>query len=909
MPAPPSSAQKASNARSMSSAAKQNDVGGSKGSGFGSNSRSGTSSSKSSGGASSKGPGASQAAAKDSAAKKANSAKASPKTSVGSKAKSPSAPKGPGASIAASKVNAAAKTPVSTNRGLNAAPTKMGVNSSQSGGYAPKSIQGMINDPVSFSGKNDSGLYGRFSNAPSWQNAPGANVMGSPASRNAQAPGGWMDMQRNANGTLSSSFVNAHHVPAVSWSGGFANKFQRDGLMNRPGENVYQAIEDTALRTNQPINVFSGARSGKILANGRVAKPGSPNHVPGYAIDNYLRDRVTGEPIGADKLRSINPSLERWASFPIGGVNARAGRPPAVAAQIDSVLKGPYQSWSNDVFDTVYQNPGMYGDIRDSLRYGGAFKTGSTAKDYMHHDVTPNTGKQVTQHAAAEARMRGNPQAPSQLGTTGLTQFASVSEPAQTNASVSPSIPRPSPNPRTPLHQAAGTYTTPYDRAEPPAVNPAAIRDMAAARAPGYPPSQNMSPPPGWQKAPVAAPPQAPRPSQNMQTPPGWTSPGIDSEPETPSGYFQQFAMTPEDMENLKKQARTDFSFGELMEMRKNQEMLPGFMGPITRDQNRPVVADRPPPPIPRMRPVDPVRFNDQGVRKNVAPFSAPPVSFNDQGVRKNVAPFSAPPVSFNDQGVRKNVAPFSAPKVSFNDQGVRKNVTAYAPSDNTNAEQGDTVESKKTITDRITPEPSWRRYANPKMPPGYAERYGLTKMKDLETGPYNPNKDKPELIQEPYDPNKYDGHKRKENNAEYSDNPIQGPSNPSQEPEDPRAVKERQSKYAQNGAMIGGIVAGPIGAVIGGLLGNQMAKTKPGQRQQIANNPAALNANVNSINRMMEERGVAGSNMRVTNRGFQQVLTNPEAVLNAPENYTTLEEMLAALAAGVDPSTGKPIA
>jgi hypothetical protein len=103
------------------------------------------------------------------------------------------------------------------------------------------------------------------------------------------------------------------------------------------------------------------------------------------------------------------------------------------------------------------------------------------------------------------------------------------------------------------------------------------------------------------------------------------------------------------------------------------------------------------------------------------------------------------------------------------------------------------------------------------------------------------------------------------------------------------------------------------VGALVGGLLGDQMAKTKPGQRQAIANNPQALNANVQSINRMVDERGGGGGQknpeMQVTNAGFYDVLTNPKKVLAEPDNYTNLEEMLAALAEGVDPSTGKPIA
>ena len=146
-----------------------------------------------------------------------------------------------------------------------------------------------------------------------------------------------------------------------------------------------------------------------------------------------------------------------------------------------------------------------------------------------------------------------------------------------------------------------------------------------------------------------------------------------------------------------------------------------------------------------------------------------------------------------------------------------------------------------------------------------------------------------------------------------YSDNPMQGPVNPMQEGaqvEDPGVTKQRQNKYASTGATIGSVIAGPLGAVVGGTLGWQMGKTSPQQRQAIASNPKAVQANVQSINQMVEERGGKGNpQMRVTEAGFRDVLTNPQKVTQNPGNYTTLEQMLAALAQGIDPETGKPIA
>jgi hypothetical protein len=142
-----------------------------------------------------------------------------------------------------------------------------------------------------------------------------------------------------------------------------------------------------------------------------------------------------------------------------------------------------------------------------------------------------------------------------------------------------------------------------------------------------------------------------------------------------------------------------------------------------------------------------------------------------------------------------------------------------------------------------------------------------------------------------------------------FSENPMQGSQNPMQEGENPQVKRDRQQKYASRGATIGGIVAGPLGTVVGGTLGWQMGKTPPRQRQAIASNPQALTANVKSINDMVEERGGKGNpQMQVTEAGFRDVLTNPAKVTKEPEKYTTLEQMLAALAQGVDPETGKPI-
>lgn len=150
------------------------------------------------------------------------------------------------------------------------------------------------------------------------------------------------------------------------------------------------------------------------------------------------------------------------------------------------------------------------------------------------------------------------------------------------------------------------------------------------------------------------------------------------------------------------------------------------------------------------------------------------------------------------------------------------------------------------------------------------------------------------------------------EQDVPYSDSPVQGSQNPMQEGpavEDPGIRKARQQKYASTGATVGSVIAGPIGAVIGGTLGWQMGKTTPGQRRAIASNPKAIAANVQSINTMVEERGGKGNpDMHVTGAGFRDVLTNPANVTANPQQYTSLEQMLAQLAQGIDPETGKKL-
>jgi hypothetical protein len=457
-----------SGASSMSSAAK---------SAPSSSSKSGSSSGNFGGGASKApsapsggnfGGGASKAsgvgAAASSAASKAQSASKSPSSGAkpsggfsqsqfgaGGQSKQPSASgvettsRGPNAAAGAAFSKLAATTPAAPPVGPAAPPAKASTTSQKK----TEAEASAISDPVTLSGMADQGLYGRFTNGKNWQTAPGADVMGGEPSQDAMMPGGWMGMERQPSGKYTSSFVNAAQVPMVEWGGSFAASAARRKLSEQ-GDKLYRAIEDTALRTNQPITVFSGGRG----------KGDRGNHSKGYAIDNFLRDPVSGRPVG-------EAQVGRWASFPIAGVNRLGGRPKSVADKIAAELGAPYKQWSNDVYDTVYQNPEAYSGVRGTMRYGGDFQSGTTARDYMHHDVTPGRF-QPNNHAAATLRARQAPSGPTTRLAGGELQPGMISQPPRTGGfqtasetpPVAPAAPVARPRPRPPQ---AGLERNPFD--------------------------------------------------------------------------------------------------------------------------------------------------------------------------------------------------------------------------------------------------------------------------------------------------------------------------------------------------------------------------------------------------------------------------------------------------------------
>lgn len=131
---------------------------------------------------------------------------------------------------------------------------------------------------------------------------------------------------------------------------------------------VNQALIDTALRTQQPMGMFSGNDERGL------------NHV-GHATDIHLIDAATGRWVEDERL-------------PMGSTLTAAGA-------------RRYDNFADDVFDTVYQNPDVYRNVGPSMRYGGDFVTGDVPRDVMHYDTTPGggfSGPQRERHAQAVAR-------------------------------------------------------------------------------------------------------------------------------------------------------------------------------------------------------------------------------------------------------------------------------------------------------------------------------------------------------------------------------------------------------------------------------------------------------------------------------------------------------------------------
>ena len=159
------------------------------------------------------------------------------------------------------------------------------------------------------------------------------------------------------------NMVNAYHVPVDTWS----NRYNANALT--PGaQKIHQAIVDNALRTNTPVDFFSG-RSPRASATAQ--------HPMGQALDVRLRDPVTGAFVGTPQIGSL-------ASNPIGNVRPSRGRTPEVAAEIQGALEQPYRQFATGVMNSFMSNPGVYGDFNNQ-RWGGSFG-GTWAKDYMHYD-------------------------------------------------------------------------------------------------------------------------------------------------------------------------------------------------------------------------------------------------------------------------------------------------------------------------------------------------------------------------------------------------------------------------------------------------------------------------------------------------------------------------------------------
>lgn len=158
---------------------------------------------------------------------------------------------------------------------------------------------------------------------------------------------------------------NGESIRMDNWSNGFdPNK------LNPDAQHLYDAMVDTSLRTGIARDYFSGLAP---------RSSGTTNHPSGNAIDSRVMDPATGQPVKG----SYNP---------IGK---------------DAPWAGDYAKAANDVLDTMYQNPDMYGGLGPRTRYGGDFRTGDAAYDQMHMDVTPGggfSGPQAARHEEAVAR-------------------------------------------------------------------------------------------------------------------------------------------------------------------------------------------------------------------------------------------------------------------------------------------------------------------------------------------------------------------------------------------------------------------------------------------------------------------------------------------------------------------------
>ena len=330
-----------------------------------------------------------------------------------------------------------------------------------------------VSNPVSMSGALDNGYYHSFT-----KDLPGMN---NPTQ---------FDKTIRPTG-----MVNSAHVPMDTFTKGYNPNSLTPGA-----QNIHQAVVDNALRTNTPVDFFSGK-------TGRAS--GTKQHPMGQALDVRLRDPMTGAFVGADRIGS-------FASNPIGNVNYGMGRTPQVSKAIQGAIEGPYREFATGVMNSFMDNPGVYGDF-ENQRWGGSFG-GRFGKDYMHYDegkVSSGVSADQASLRKEAANYRG-PGAPSgilsggtqvaALGNVGMgpaaaldrakTASAAAAQVAQSfgapqgpnlppqgiptpnSLGIMPSGPSFTPDPRVGLPQggfpastprsAAGTYTSPYDVAQAP---------------------------------------------------------------------------------------------------------------------------------------------------------------------------------------------------------------------------------------------------------------------------------------------------------------------------------------------------------------------------------------------------------------------------------------------------------
>jgi hypothetical protein len=328
----------------------------------------------------------------------------------------------------------ASASPSQSNAGFQPASSGgvSGVNPAQ-----PTSVSdlfgGSVNNPITTSGMFDDHVVSQWSK----DNMDGGLTV-SKYNTDARNPSGVFntnpynpDMEHITG--KPGGMLNENHVPVVSLGRGAVSGQYDPNKLTPEAQQMYHALVDTAFRTQQPIEAFSGRAH---------RSSGTPNHPGGYATDLRLKDPVTGAPIGG----IMEPTEKNVGRL------GKAAQP----------VRDAYRGFANDMFDTVKQNTDMYGNVADDLRWGGNFR-GDYAGDYEHFDITPGGGindrQQAMRDAAANRALGDGYYSPGTMMAGGYPSLDDVSYPDLSG-------PRPTSSNGVDDFRstASGSWTSPYDK-------------------------------------------------------------------------------------------------------------------------------------------------------------------------------------------------------------------------------------------------------------------------------------------------------------------------------------------------------------------------------------------------------------------------------------------------------------